>query len=43
MDPGFSFIPKGIMDWAMKIMVIKMITDILNLGKKFKGSKWEDR
>jgi hypothetical protein len=43
MDPGISFVPKGIMDWAMKTVVKKMITDILKLTKKFDGSKWEKK
>lgn len=43
MDPGISFVPKSIMDWAMKLIIKKMITKILKLSKKFVGSKWEKK
>ena len=41
MDPGISFVPKSIMDWAMKFTIKGMISDVLGFSKKFKGSKWE--
>ena len=41
MDPGISFVPKAIMDWAMKFTIKGMIADLLDKSKKLKGSKWE--
>lgn len=41
MDPGISFVPKSIMDWAMKRSLKNIISDVLGFSKKFKGSKWE--
>jgi hypothetical protein len=43
MDPGISFVPKGIMDWAMKLVVKKMINKILKLSRNLVGSKWEKK
>lgn len=43
MDPKISFVPKSIIDWAMKKTLKELINNILKYLKKFKGSKWEKK
>lgn len=43
MDPKIGFVPKWIMDWAMKKMINDIIEKIFDIATNFKGSKWEDK